>query len=76
MTVLDADVPPRLLAGGGPSSPDPRVRRAMSLPVIGQFDPAFTAVMDDVMALAETRLSLTPALLAVSASALGGPEHC
>jgi (S)-ureidoglycine-glyoxylate aminotransferase len=48
MAVADLDLPARLLAGGGPSSPHPRVLRALGLPVIGQFDPAFTAIMDDV----------------------------
>jgi len=30
---------------------DPRVLRAMASPLLGQFDPEFTAVMDDVMEL-------------------------
>ncbi len=30
---------------------DPRVLRAMATPLLGQFDPEFTAVMNDVMAL-------------------------
>jgi (S)-ureidoglycine---glyoxylate transaminase len=54
MALADLDWPLRLLAGGGPSSPDPRVLRAMSLPLIGQFDPEFTALMDEVMRLART----------------------
>ncbi|HET6315302.1 MAG TPA: aminotransferase class V-fold PLP-dependent enzyme [Chloroflexota bacterium] len=37
---------------GGPSTPDERVLLALTAPVIGQFDPAFTAVMDEVMQLA------------------------
>jgi (S)-ureidoglycine-glyoxylate aminotransferase len=52
MILADLSVPRRLLAGGGPSSPDPRVLRALTTPVIGQFDPVFTSIMDDVMALA------------------------
>ena len=52
MAIADLSLPSRLLAGGGPSSPDPRVLRALSTPLIGQFDPEFTALMDDVMALA------------------------
>src|SRR6266849_4794465 len=52
MPVADLSLPSRLLAGGGPSSPDPRVLRALGLPLIGQFDPDFTLIMDDVMALA------------------------
>ena len=30
---------------------DPRVLRAMATPLLGQFDPVFTAIMDEVMAL-------------------------
>jgi len=30
---------------------DPRVLRAMSMPLLGQFDPEFTAIMNDVMML-------------------------
>jgi (S)-ureidoglycine---glyoxylate transaminase len=43
--------PPRLLMGPGPVGVDPRVLRAMSMPMLGQFDPAFTAYMTDTMAL-------------------------
>ena len=43
--------PPRLLMGPGPVDVDPRVLRAMSLPMLGQFDPAFTAYMNQTMAL-------------------------
>ena len=40
------------LAAGGPSTPDHRVLRSLATPLIGQFDPAFTQVMDEVMQLA------------------------
>ncbi|NKC13761.1 MAG: aminotransferase class V-fold PLP-dependent enzyme [Gammaproteobacteria bacterium] len=43
--------PPRLLMGPGPVDVDPRVLRAMSLPMLGQFDPAFTQSMNQCMAL-------------------------
>jgi (S)-ureidoglycine-glyoxylate aminotransferase len=43
--------PHRLLMGPGPINADPRVLRAMSAPLIGQFDPAMTAAMNRVMAL-------------------------
>jgi (S)-ureidoglycine-glyoxylate aminotransferase len=42
---------PRILLGPGPSMADPRVLRAMGMPLLGQFDPEFTAIMDEVMAL-------------------------
>ena len=43
--------PPRLLMGPGPVGVDPRVLRAMSMPMLGQFDPAFTAYMNEMMEL-------------------------
>ena len=43
--------PPRLLMGPGPVEADPRVLRAMSMPLLGQFDPVLTGYMNDVMAL-------------------------
>ena len=41
----------RLLMGPGPVNVYPAVLRAMSLPMLGQFDPQFTGYMDEVMAL-------------------------
>ncbi len=43
--------PPRLLMGPGPVNVDPRVLRAMAMPMLGQFDPAFTAYMNETMEL-------------------------
>lgn len=53
MTTLFSDLnpPPRLLMGPGPVGVDPRVLRAMSMPMLGQFDPAFTAYMNETMEL-------------------------
>jgi (S)-ureidoglycine-glyoxylate aminotransferase len=42
---------PRILLGPGPSTADPRVLRAMATPLLGQFDPEFTLVMNEVMQL-------------------------
>jgi (S)-ureidoglycine-glyoxylate aminotransferase len=42
---------PRVLLGPGPSMADPRVLRAMTTPLLGQFDPEFTTIMDEVMSL-------------------------
>lgn len=47
----ELDPPKRLLLGSGPANPEPRVLRAMATPLIGQFDPAFTRIMDDVSQL-------------------------
>jgi alanine-glyoxylate transaminase/serine-glyoxylate transaminase/serine-pyruvate transaminase len=75
MPTADLPLPVRLLAGGGPSSPDPRVRRALTTPLIGQFDPAFTAIMDDVVTLArQTFLTASPHCFVISALASGGLE--
>ncbi|MGE0744747.1 MAG: alanine--glyoxylate aminotransferase family protein [Rhodospirillales bacterium] len=43
--------PRRLLMGPGPVDADPRVLRAMAMPLLGQFDPAFTAYMNEAMSL-------------------------
>lgn len=43
--------PPRLLMGPGPISCDPRVLRAMSYQLVGQFDPSMTQCMTDTMQL-------------------------
>ena len=43
--------PPRRLMGPGPVDVDPRVLQAMSMPLLGQFDPRFTDYMNEVMAL-------------------------
>src|SRR5438105_5718253 len=65
----------RLLAAGGPSTPDPIVLRALATPLIGQFDPAFAAIMDDVAQLArQTFLTATPRCFAVSGLASAGVE--
>ncbi len=42
---------PRLLMGPGPINADPRVLRAMSSPLLGQFDPQFRGFMRETMAL-------------------------
>lgn len=43
--------PQRLLMGPGPINADPRVLRAMSSQLVGQYDPAMTGYMNEVMAL-------------------------
>ena len=47
----DLNPAPRLLMGPGPVNADPRVLKAMSMPLLGQFDPQFTEYMNEVMAL-------------------------
>ena len=58
MTIVpELNPPPRLLMGPGPVGVDPRVLRAMSMPMLGQFDPAFTAYMNETMELTAPALS-------------------
>jgi (S)-ureidoglycine-glyoxylate aminotransferase len=47
----DVNPAPRLLMGPGPINADPRVLRAMSAQLLGQFDPQFRAYMKETMAL-------------------------
>ena len=50
-TFDDLNPQPRLLMGPGPISADPRVLRAMSTQLLGQFDPQFRHYMTETMAL-------------------------
>lgn len=43
--------PARLLMGPGPINADPRVLRAMSAQLVGQYDPVMTGYMNETMAL-------------------------
>jgi (S)-ureidoglycine---glyoxylate transaminase len=51
MTSAPINPPPRLLMGPGPINADPRVLRAMSAQLVGQYDPAMTAYMNETMEL-------------------------
>ena len=51
LEIKGLDPSPRLLMGPGPVDVYPRVLRAMSTPMLGQFDPEFTGFMNDVMVL-------------------------
>jgi (S)-ureidoglycine---glyoxylate transaminase len=66
---------PRLLMGPGPITADPRVLRAMSAQLLGQFDPQFRRYMTETMALYrgvfETQNRWT---LLVDSTARGGIE--
>ena len=50
-TFGELDPPQRLLMGPGPINAHPRVLRAMSADLLGQFDPEMTAYMNETMAL-------------------------
>jgi len=69
--------PPRLIMGPGPLNADPRVLRSMSLPLLGQFDPAFLSIMADTQAIYreifETRNAQT---FLIDGTARAGIEAC
>lgn len=49
MTFQEINPSPRTLMTPGPVEADPRVLRAMSAHILGQFDPEFTALMNETM---------------------------
>ncbi|AZV61072.1 pyridoxal-phosphate-dependent aminotransferase family protein [Peribacillus frigoritolerans] len=49
MAYSELNAPMRTIMTPGPVEVDPRVLRAMSTPILGQFDPAFTTIMNEVM---------------------------
>lgn len=51
MSYSDLNLPTRTIMTPGPVEADPRVLRAMSTPIIGQFDPEFLTVMNETMDL-------------------------
>ncbi|MBM7645875.1 (S)-ureidoglycine-glyoxylate aminotransferase [Scopulibacillus daqui] len=51
MSYTDLDTPMRTIMTPGPVEADPRVLRAMTTPIIGQFDPKFLELMNETMDL-------------------------
>ena len=51
MNYKPLQVPLRTIMTPGPVEVDPRVLQAMSTPILGQFDPAFTNIMNEVMTM-------------------------
>ncbi len=73
----ELDPAPRLLMGPGPVDLYPRVLRAMSVAVQGQFDPQFTGYMNQTMALyRHVFRTANPWTLLVDGSARAGIEAC
>ncbi|WP_100332604.1 pyridoxal-phosphate-dependent aminotransferase family protein [Bacillus xiapuensis] len=48
-TYQEINAPLRTIMTPGPVEADPRVLRALSQPILGQFDPAFTKMMNETM---------------------------
>ncbi|NQV98503.1 MAG: alanine--glyoxylate aminotransferase family protein [Rhodospirillales bacterium] len=71
------DPAPRLLMGPGPVNVYPSVLHAMATPMLGQFDPQFTAYMNEVMVLYrqvfQTKNQWT---LLINGTARAGIEAC
>ncbi|MEM2135385.1 MAG: alanine--glyoxylate aminotransferase family protein [Candidatus Jordarchaeaceae archaeon] len=69
--------PQRILLGPGPSNVDPRVLKAMSMPLVGHLDPYFLEIMDEVMELLryafKTKNRLT---IPISGTGSAGMETC
>ncbi len=76
-TYGDLDPTPRLLMGPGPVDLYPRVLRAMSVPIQGQFDPEFRRYMSQTMALyRQVYKTKNEWTMCVDATARGGLEAC
>ncbi len=70
-------LPERLLLGPGPSNVPERVRRALARPLVGHLDPAFLAVMDEVMERLRRVFGCGyPMTLPLSATGSAGMEAC
>ncbi len=75
--VRELDPGARLLMGPGPVDVYPRVLRAMSAPMLGQFDPEFTGYMNEVMALyRQVYRTRNHWILLVNGTARAGIEAC
>ena len=69
--------PARLLMGPGPITCDPRVLRAMSYQLVGQFDPSMTDCMNQTMALyREVFQTRNQWSFLVDSTSRGGIEAC
>src|SRR6187431_2584025 len=75
MSSLPINPPPRLLMGPGPINADPRVLRAMSAQLVGQYDPAMTGYMAETQELYRGVFGTTnEATLLVDGTARAGIE--
>jgi (S)-ureidoglycine---glyoxylate transaminase len=75
MSALPIDPPARLLMGPGPINADPRVLRAMSAQLVGQYDPAMTGYMAETQELYRGVFgTANPATLLIDGTARAGIE--
>jgi alanine-glyoxylate transaminase / serine-glyoxylate transaminase / serine-pyruvate transaminase len=67
--------PERLLCGPGPSNVDPRVLKAMQLPMLGHLDPEFHRILENLIELLKATYRRDDGLtIALSASGTSGME--
>jgi len=67
-------VPRRVILGPGPSSANPRVLRAMSLPIIGYLDPAFFDLLDELSGMLAELFKTRQRAFAVAGAGSAGME--
>lgn len=73
----ELDPEPRLLMGPGPVDVYPQVLRVMATPMLGQFDPQFTELMNETMALyRQVYRTANEWTLLVDGTARAGIEAC
>ena len=68
------DMPRRVILGPGPSSANPRVLRAMSLPIVGYLDPAFFDLLEKVSGMLNQIFLTNQMSFAVAGSGSAGME--
>lgn len=75
MNFKEINPSPRTLMAPGPVEADPRVLRAMSAHILGQFDPEFTALMTETMEMARLIFKTqNPQTYTVDTTSRGGLE--
>ena len=67
-------VPKRVILGPGPSSANPRVLRAMSLPIVGYLDPAFFEILDELSGMLGEIFKTNQRAFAVAGAGSAGME--
>ncbi len=73
----DLNPPTRILMGPGPSNVHPRVRQAMSAPLVGHLDPYFLEIMDETKAMLQELFQTSNELtIPISATGSAGMEAC
>jgi alanine-glyoxylate transaminase/serine-glyoxylate transaminase/serine-pyruvate transaminase len=74
-SLVPLNPPERLLCGPGPSNVDPRVLKAMQLPMLGHLDPEFHRILENLIELLKATYRRNDGLtIALSASGTSGME--